>query len=108
MKIDLDEIDLIRLALDTPEENRNYIQHTADAKKILNRIEKEIKQVKNTVDLADVSSELNICEAPKFKDWLSDNFKKRSEFYYDEIVTDKTYSIQEIQSKYVMKFRTNI
>jgi hypothetical protein len=51
---------------------------------------------------------LNICNPPKFQDWLSENFKQRTEFYYDKISNNETYSIKEIESQYVMKFRTNI
>jgi len=40
--ITVKEIDKIRLALDTPEHNIKYIEHTTDAKKILNKLEKAI------------------------------------------------------------------
>lgn len=54
------------------------------------------------------SEQLNICKPPKFQDWLSENFKQRTEFYYDKISNNETYSIKEIESQYLMKFRTNI
>jgi len=54
------------------------------------------------------SEQLNICKPPKFQDWLSENFKQRTEFYYDKNSNNETYSIKEIESQYVMKFRTNI
>lgn len=54
------------------------------------------------------SKQLNICKPPKFQDWLSENFKQRTEFYYDKNSNNETYSIKEIESQYVMKFRTNI
>jgi len=37
-----DDINTIRLALDTPEYNRHYVKHTTDAKMILNKQEKAI------------------------------------------------------------------
>ena len=38
----VDEINTIRLALDTPESNRHYIKHTTDAKLILNKQQEAI------------------------------------------------------------------
>ena len=38
----IDEINTIRLALDTPENNRHYIKHTTDAKIILNKQQEAI------------------------------------------------------------------
>jgi hypothetical protein len=46
--------------------------------------------------------------SPKFIDWLADNFTRRTEYYYDKNSNNETYSIKEIESQYVMKFRTNI
>lgn len=54
------------------------------------------------------SEQLNICKPPKFNDWLSDNFTRRTEYYYDKNSNNETYSIKEIESQYVMKFKTNI
>ena len=50
----IDEINTIRLALDTPEHNRHYVMHVTDAKMILNKQQEAInythscKSVKNT------------------------------------------------------------
>lgn len=38
----IEEIELIRLALDTPEHNKNYVKHTTEAKMILNKHEEAI------------------------------------------------------------------
>ena len=38
----IDEINTIRLALDTPEHNRHYVKHTTDAKMILNKEQEAI------------------------------------------------------------------
>jgi len=38
----IDEINIIRLALDTPEHNRHYTKHTTDAKMILNKEQEAI------------------------------------------------------------------
>jgi hypothetical protein len=83
--------------------------------KILHQLSNErlsIKEAEQQVlDLFAVSKrseQLNICKPPKFQDWLSENFKQRTKFYYDETSTDETYSIKEIEGQYVMKFRTNI
>ena len=38
----IDEINTIRLALDTPEHNRHYIKHVTDAKMILNKEQEAI------------------------------------------------------------------
>ena len=46
--------------------------------------------------------------APKFNDWLLDNFKKITEVYYEDIHNNETYSMPEIEWQYVMEFRTNI
>jgi hypothetical protein len=38
----IDEINTIRLALDTPEHNRHYVKHVTDAKMILNKEQEAI------------------------------------------------------------------
>ena len=48
------------------------------------------------------------CKPPKFKDWLSMNFTRRTIFYYDRINDNAIFSIKEIESQYVMKFSTDI
>ena len=45
---------------------------------------------------------------PKFNDWRNDNFKQKTEFYWADRRTETLYSFKEIESKYIMEFKTNI
>lgn len=54
-----------------------------------------------------MKAETKIMKPPKFNDWLSENFTKVTKHYYNENTNNETYSIKEIESKYIMKFRTN-
>ena len=47
----IDEINTIRLALDTPENNRHYIKHTTDAKIILNKQQEAINYTRCCTEL---------------------------------------------------------
>jgi hypothetical protein len=49
----IDEINTIRLALDTPENNRHYIKHTTDAKIILNKQQEAINYTSCCTQLPD-------------------------------------------------------
>ena len=57
----IDEINTLRLALDTPEHNRHYTKHTTDAKMILNREQEAINFIPCCKELLDkyLQSELN-------------------------------------------------
>lgn len=54
----IDEINTIRLALDTPEHNRHYVKHVTDAKMILNKEQEAI----NYNQCCKSDSEQLICE----------------------------------------------
>ena len=47
----IDEINTIRLALDTPEHNRHYVKHTTDAKIILNKEQEAINYTRCSTEL---------------------------------------------------------
>ncbi|MDB4025635.1 hypothetical protein N9438_03680 [Flavobacteriaceae bacterium] len=47
----IDEINTIRLALDTPENNRHYVKHTTDAKMILNKEQEAINYTRCCTEL---------------------------------------------------------
>ena len=49
----IDEINTIRLALDTPENNRHYVKHTTDAKMILNKEQEAINYTRCCTELCD-------------------------------------------------------
>lgn len=53
------------------------------------------------------SKQSNIFNPPKFSDWLSNNFIRRTKYYYDKKANNETYSIKEIEWQYIMKFKTN-
>ena len=59
----IDEINTIRLALDTPENNRHYIKHTTDAKIIL-------EKHKAAINYTRCCTELKGLRAISFEDWL--------------------------------------
>ena len=62
----IDEINTIRLALDTPEHNKHYVKHTTDAKKILNKEQEAI-------NYTHCCKTLKGKEVIPFEDWRKDN-----------------------------------
>ena len=64
----IDEINTIRLALDTPEHNRHYVKHVTDAKMILN---KEQEAINYTRCCKSDSEQLEAVE--DLKEWAYDN-----------------------------------
>ena len=54
----IDEINTIRLALDTPEHNKHYVKHVTDAKMILNKQQEAI----NYTPCCKNDSELLVCD----------------------------------------------
>jgi len=87
-------------------EKLSRILHDLDQGNI--NVESAKQQVLDLFAVSNRREQLNICNPPKFQDWLSENFKQRTEYYYDKISNNETYSIKEIESQYLMKFRTNI
>ena len=80
----IDDINAIRLALDTPEHNRHYVSHTTDAKIILNK--KQAEQL----NIADVSK----FDMQKFKEYVNTYDKRKNGLDNDEtIVKDMLYGI---------------
>lgn len=47
----IDEINTIRLALDTPEHNKHYVKHVTDAKMILNKEQEAINYTRCCTEL---------------------------------------------------------
>ena len=76
----IDEINTIRLALDTPEHNRHYVKHTTDAKMILNKEQEAINYTHCCEELRD--------------EYLQPELERRAKdvyrFYEDGTLTWKT------------------
>jgi len=53
----IDEINTIRLALDTPENNKHYIKHTTDAKIILNKQQAAINYTHSCTEVCEHKNE---------------------------------------------------
>ena len=90
----IDEINTIRLALDTPENNRHYIKHTTDAKIILEKHKAAINYTRCCTELKDK-------ETISFRDWVNQNKYTRfgNGYQRNEIVFSKEEMWQRFESR---------
>ena len=89
----IDEINTIRLALDTPEHNRHYVKHVTDAKMILNKEQEAINYTHSCTELKtfDIHECINEVtkSANKLSPWIVDARKDRSFRYIIKKAIDK-------------------